>query len=129
MARNQILSREARAYVIEQIHDHGEMTKSEIVELIRPHCSFDPATLQEQALGRLAGNIVRSIRDVSGTRTTFFVQGADMVVDIDTCKSLPKVSAVEHQLAKQLDGLTASHRKTKRRQAELSGQIALFTGT
>ena len=126
MARNQIISKEAREYVISQLHDNGEMTKSEIRDLLRPHCSFDPIALQEQALDRLAGSIVRSVRDASGARTAFIVRGADAIIDIETCRNLPGVSAVENQLAKQLAGLAASHRKAQRRKEELMGQTSFY---
>lgn len=126
MARNKIISKEARQYVIDQLHEHGEMTKSEVMDLVRPHCSFDPITLREQALGRLVSGIIHSVRDASGIRSAFIVRGADNVIDIDTCKSLPNISAVECQLAKQLDGIRASHRKAERRKQELEGQMDIF---
>lgn len=126
MARNKIISKEARAHVIEQLRESGEMTKSEIMDLLRPHCSFDPIALQEQALGRLASSVVHSIRDASGARKAFIARGTDSVVDIEMCRDFPKISAVELQLAKQLEGLTASHRKAQRRKQELAGQIDIF---
>lgn len=127
MARNKIISKEALEYIVAQLHDNGEMTKSEVMDMTRPHCSFDPVSLQEQALSRLVGGIIRSVRDSSGVRSAFIVRNTDTVVDVDTCKSLDKVSAVEEQLAKQLDGIRASHRKAERRKQELTGQIDLFT--
>lgn len=126
MPRNKIISKEAREYIVAQLHDSGEMTKSEVMDLARPHCSFDPVALQEQALSRLVGGIIRSVRDSSGVRSAFIVRNTDTVVDVDTCKSLDKVSAVEEQLAKQLDGIRASHRKAERRKQELAGQTDLF---
>lgn len=126
MARSEIISRKARAAVKQQLHDKGEWTKSELIDMIRPHCSFDPVNLQEQALNRIAGSIVRSMRDETGTRTAFLIQGRDTIVDIETCKSYPKVAAVEGQLSRQLDGLSRSQHKALRRKLELSGQISLF---
>ena len=126
MAKHQIISREAREYVIGQLHDNGEMAKSEIKELLRPHCSFDLTALREQALDRLVGSIVRGVRDEGGARTAFIVRGSDAVIDIETCKNLSKVSVVEGQLAKQLAGIAASHKKAERRKVELMGQMSLF---
>lgn len=123
MARNKIISKEARAHVVEQLRESGEMTKSEIMELLRPHCSFDLIALQEQALGRLASGVVHSIRDESGARTAFIARGSDSVINIETCRDFSKISAVELQLAKQLEGLTTSHRKAQRRKQELTGQV------
>lgn len=126
MARTLIISREAREAIKQQLHNQGEWTKSELIELIRPHCSFDPVNLQEQALNRIAGSIVRSMRDEDGTRTAFLIQGRDTIVDIETCGSYPKVAAVEEQLTRQLDGLTRSRHKALRRKLQLSGQTSLL---
>ncbi len=126
MARNTIISREARQYIVEQLHDRGEMTKSEVMELVRPHCSFDVAVLQEQAIGRLVSGIIHSVRDSTGARSAFLIRGENTVVDLETCRSLSKISAVEAQLLKQLDGIRASHRKAQRRREELAGQIDMF---
>lgn len=124
--RSQIISKEAREAIKQQLHDQGEWTKSELLEMIRPHCSFDPVALREQALNRIAGSIVRSMRDEAGARTAFFVQGQDTIVDIETCKSYPMVSAVDDQLCKQMDGLARSRKKSLRRKVELAGQMDLF---
>lgn len=126
MAKSRIISKEALETVKQQLHDQGEWTRTGLIELIRPHCSFDPVTLQEQALGRLAGRIVRSMRDEAGTRTAFIIQGGDTIVDIETCKSYPKVAAVDDQLSRQIDGLIRSKKKSARRKMELAGQVTLF---
>lgn len=126
MARSRIISREALEAVKRQLHDLGELSRGDLIELIRPHCTFDPVTLQEQALGRLAGRIVRSMRDEMGTRTAFIIQGRDIIVNIETCESYPKVAAVDDQLIRQIDGLTRSQKKSSRRKLELAGQMTLF---
>lgn len=126
MARSRIISREALEAVKQQLHDFGELSRADLIELIRPHCTFDPVTLQEQALGRLAGRIVRSMRDEIGTRTAFIIQGHDIIVDIETCKSYPKVAAVDDQLSRQIDGLTRSQKKSSHRKLQLAGQMDLF---
>ena len=102
MARSRIISREALEAVKQQLHDLGELPRGDLIERIRPHCTFDPVMLQEQALGRLAGRIVRSMRDEMGTRTAFIIQGHDIIVDIETCKSYPRVAAVDDQLIRQI---------------------------
>lgn len=126
MARSRIISREALEAVKRQLHDLGELSRGDLIELIRPHCTFDPVALQEQALGRLAGRIVRSMRDEMGTRTAFIIQGRDIIVNIETCESYPKVAAVDDQLIRQIDGLTRSQKKSSRRKLELAGQMTLF---
>lgn len=126
MAKSRIISKEALEAVKQQLHDQGESTLDDLIELIRPHCTFDPVTLQEQALRRLAGRIVRSMRDEMGTRTAFIIQGKGIVVDIESCSSYPKVAAVDDQLARQIDGLTRSKKKSACRRLELAGQMDLF---
>lgn len=108
MGRPRILSKEARAFAVEQIRENGEMSKTEIANLIRPHCSFDPLTLQEQAVGRLVSGICRSIRDEYGTRSVFIAKGKDTVVDVDNSKSLALVSAIDEQIKANIKGLEAS---------------------
>lgn len=126
MGRSRLISKEARAYIIEQIHDRGQMSKSEIADLIRPHCTFDPIALEEQAINRLVGSLCRSIRDENGTRSVFIAKGRDAVVDIDTSTSLPLVTKVDEQLAANIKGLQASRKKTALRRAELAGQTSMF---
>ena len=126
MARYSVLSKKAREHIIDQLREKGELTKSEVVEMIRPHCSFDPIQLQEQTLNRIAAGIIRSIRDENGVRTAFIVRKTDTVIDIETCKSLPKVRAVEDWLSLQLDGLEMSRNKARNRRLELEGQMNLF---
>ena len=126
MPRQSIISKEAREYVIEQLHDRGEMTQSELMELIRPHCSFDPLVLQEQKLRQVAAGIIRRVRDERGARTAFLIRNEDTVIDVETCQSLPKVSKVEGQLFHQMAGLERSLRKTSIRRQELEGQTSLY---
>ena len=126
MARKRVISKEAMRSIKQEIHDRGEMAKSEVADLVRPHCSFDPIALQEREVNRIVGRIIRSIRDVNGTRTAFLIQGHDTIVNIETCNSYPKVAAIDDQLVKQLDGLTRSRKKSLRRKLELSGQMSLF---
>lgn len=126
MGAPKLITKEAREYIINEIHNRGQMSKSEIAELVRPHCSFDPQALQEQALNRLVGSICRSIRDETGVRTVFIAKGKDAIVNIETSTSLDLVSAVDEQLKANIKGLSASRAKSKLRRQELSGQTTLF---
>lgn len=128
MGVSKMISKEARQLVKEQVREHGDMTKSEIVELLRPHCTFDPVSLQEQALNRMVGSLVRSIRDETGVRTAFILKGKDTIVDVDNCESLSKVSEVDDMLDMNIKGLQASKRKTERRKKELAGQMSMLDG-
>lgn len=126
MGAPRLIAKEARVRIIDEIHDRGQMSKSEIADLIRPHCSFDPAALQEQAINRLVGSICRSIRDKSGVRTTFIAKGQDAIVDVETSTSIALVTVVDNQLKANIKGLAASRKKTVRRRQELTGQADLF---
>lgn len=126
MGASNLITKEARARIIAQIHDQGQMSKSEVVDLIRPHCSFDPMRLQDQAVNRLVGSICRSIRDDNGTRSVFVAKGINAIVDIDTSTSLPLITKVDEQLASNIKGLQASKKKTALRRAVLSGQTSIF---
>lgn len=128
MSRFSTISKEAREYVIEQLHEQGEMTKSEVVEMIRPHCSFDPIRLQEKELNVIAARIIRRIRDENGVRTAFILRKEDMVIDVETCRTLAKVQAVEDMLTIQLDGLEMSRSKAQSRRMDLEGQLNMFSG-
>lgn len=125
MARNKTMSKEARKYVIDHLLENGMMTKSEVVDLVRPLCVVDRIALEEQEFGRIAARIIRSVKSEDGVRAAFIIKGGDTVVHLDTCKSLPDVMAIENQLYKQLEGVKASHKKAARRTQALSGQMAL----
>ena len=126
MGATRLITKEARAHIIEQIHERGQMSKSEIADLIRPHCTFDPIALENQAINRLVGSICRSIRDETGTRSVFVAKGRDAIVDIDTSNSLPLVAKIDEQLAANIKGLQASKKKTALRRAVLAGQTSMF---
>ncbi len=126
MGASKLITKEARALIINEIHDRGQMSKSEIAALIRPHCSFDPVTLQEQAINRLVGRICRSIRDESGVRTVFIAKGRDTIVNVETSTSITLVTVVDEQLKANIKGLAASEKKTSLRKQELSGQMSLL---
>lgn len=102
------------------------MSKAEIENLIRPYYSFDPLTVQEQAIGRMVSGICRSICDEYGTRLVFIVKGKDAVVDVETRKSHSLVSATDEQIKANIKGLQASRAKTESKRAELSGQESMF---
>lgn len=75
MGVHRLLTKEAREVVKDKLRDCQELTKSEMMEIVRPYCSFDDKLLREQVLGRLVGNLCRSIRDESGIRTVFIAKG------------------------------------------------------
>ena len=56
------LTPEARDYIEEQVHDFGEITTDEVMELVRPHFLFDPETAREQQIRRVAHRIMSAVR-------------------------------------------------------------------
>ena len=127
--RNKYLDGRAKEYILQQMHDNGEMTKEEIKDLIRPHFSFDYQEAREQAIGRYANRLVSSLRDDQGVRTCFTLRGEDLVDNVDKYKNLRNVRAVKEQLRKQIAGTYASYKKAAGREAELAGQMSLFETT
>ena len=61
-----------------------------------------------------------------GSRSSFLILVCDVIVNIETCNSYPKVAAVDDQLTRQIDGLIRSQKKSARRKLELAGQMNLF---
>lgn len=126
MGRSKCLDKRAREYILEQMHDNGEMTQDEIKDLIRPHFNFDYQSAKEQAIGRYANRLVSTLRDEQGVRTSFTLRGENLVVNVEKSKSLRNVRAVKRQLQKQIAGTYASFKKTEKREAELLGQTSLY---
>lgn len=124
--KSKYLEQRAKDYILEQMHDNGEMTRDEIKDLIRPHFSFDYQTAKEQAIGRCANRLVSSLRDEQGVRTSFTLRGENLVVNIEKSKNLRNVRAVKKQLQKQIAGTYASFKKTEKRESELLGQTSLY---
>lgn len=124
--KSKYLDQRAREYILEQMHDNGEMTQDEIKDLVRPHFNFDYLSAKEQAIGRYANRLVSSLRDEQGVRTSFTLRGENLVVNVEKSKNLRHVRAVKNQLQKQIAGTYASFKKTEKREAELLGQTSLY---
>ncbi len=125
MARIKHLDKRAREVILERMRDIGEMSTEEIMNLVRPHYFFDAQEAKEQGVRRQANQLVRSLRDDTGTRICFAVRKENLYVNLERCTDRKHIDAVEQLLDKQLNGLTASYRKAKRRKEELEGQLAL----
>lgn len=128
MGRSKRLSERARVVIIERMQDAGEMTKAEIADLIRPHYMFDVQAAKEREIGQMTNRLVRSLRDSSGIRSCFKLNGSDLYVNVEKCNDKLRVGVIEDQLQSKIDGLTRSRNKTHRRYQELDGQIALGEG-
>lgn len=124
--KSKYLDQRARDYILGRLHDSGEMTREEIKDLIRPHFSFDAQAAKEQAIGRCANQLVSSLRDEQGVRTSFTLRNQDLVVNVEKSKNLRNIRAVKEQLRKQITGTVASFQKTAQRESELLGQTSLY---
>jgi len=125
--RERKLDSKAREVIKQYIRDHGEMTTEEIKALIAPHYNYNPQRLRDQDLGRVANQIVASIKDESGARAVFNCKedGVSRYVNIDTTQDLESVKEVDRQISEKFYGLNASKMKVERRRRELEGQIKM----
>ncbi|MFA6941440.1 MAG: hypothetical protein WCQ54_10780 [Clostridiaceae bacterium] len=124
--RNQSLEKRAKEVILQQMEELGEITKENVMELIRPHFSPDLQILREQALGRAANNLMRSYKDDKGIRTCFNCKdnsGNSKYVNVDKTKDLGALNYIEKQLNKKYLGLNQSKKKVSRRKQQLSGQL------
>ena len=126
------LTPEARDYIEEQVHDFGEITTDEVMELVRPHFLFDPETAREQQIRRVAHRIMSAVRADDGTRTGFAVNkgGESTYVNVENTTSIEDLDKVKAQLGNKFDGLNRSLKKVNERFREIEGQTSsLGTGT
>lgn len=119
------LTRDQRKRIIQVLEERPKMTKSELVEFVRPHYTPDYQRLVDQDLGRIANRLAASIKDENGDRR-IFAGSYDEMVNIDTCKSFADVNKVVSNLIKARDSRERSIAKATRIKAELAGQQALF---
>lgn len=130
MSRHRSLDPKAKEYIVSQIREHGEVSTESVMELIRPHYQFDPLAAKEHLIRRTAHSVMRSIKDVDGTRTCFACKDNErnsLYVNIETSTDRKKLLEVEEQLKLKLSGLETSYQKTKTRRIEVDGQLTFFT--
>lgn len=125
MSRSKVLTPEARQFIEDQIHDHGEITTDEVMELVRPHFIFDPESAREQQIRRTAHRIMSSIRDTDKTRICFAIkrQGESTYVNVESNESIEDLNKVRAQLGYKFDGLTRSLKKVNERTRQIQGQL------
>ncbi len=122
------LTPEAKKYIEDQIHDLGEITTEEVMELVRPHFVFDPQSAREQQLRKIAHRIMYGMRDEKQIRTCFAVKksGESVYVNIDKSTNLDDLTKVRKQLGNKFDGLNRSLKKVKARTREVQGQMSIL---
>lgn len=121
------LEKKARDRILNQIEDLNEVTKENVIELIRPHYSFDIKNLEEQELGRVANRLIAQHKDDKGIRSFFNCKnddGSSNYVNVDKTKDLNALSKIDKLLTNKYKGLNESKKKINRRQKEISGQVS-----
>lgn len=118
------LTPEAKLYIEDQIHDYGEITTEEVMELI----VFDPQSAREQQIRKVAHRIMYGMRDEKQVRTCFAVKkdGESVYVNIDKSTNLNDLTKVRKQLGIKFDGLNRSIKKVKQKTKEVQGQVSMF---
>lgn len=125
MGRTRTLEAKAADMIMQKIHESGEMKTDEIIDLIRPHYLFDPATAREQGVRRKAHQLAARIRDDKGIRSVFAcdIDGMSVYVNIDESQDVNNLRSVEGQLNAKLLGLSSSMGKASLRRMEVEGQL------
>lgn len=132
MGRIRRLEPKAREMIKHKLFDAGEIRTEEVVDLIRPHYQFDPVAAKERELKRMAHQMMSSVRDEKGDRSTFAcnVAGVSKYVNVDKSNDLDNLRGVDEQLRVKLEGLKKSSRKASNRRMEVEGQMSLdLTGS
>jgi hypothetical protein len=121
------LEKKAKEVILEQIGELEEVTKENVVELIRNHYFFNIESLKEQELGRAANRLIAKHKDDNGIRSFFNCKnddGSSNYVNVDKTKDLKALENIDRQLTNKYKGLNESRKKINRRQKEISGQIS-----
>lgn len=120
------LTPEARDYIEEQVHDRGEITTEEVMEMVRPHFLFDPESALEQQIRRVAHRIMASVRAEDNTRICFAIKrdAESTYVNVENTTSVEDLDKVRAQLGRKYDGLNRSLKKVNERFHEIDGQMS-----
>ncbi len=127
MPRNRKLEPKARAMIKQKLYEAGEIETEEAMDIIRPHYLFNAVEAKEREIRRTAHQMMSSLRDEKGARTTFAcnVDGISKYINIDASKDLIALRSVEGQLTEKLNGLKLSSEKALKRRLEVEGQMSL----
>ena len=123
------LEKEARKVILGKMEHLEDISKEAVVEMIRPHYSFDHIKALDKELKREADYLIAKVRDENGQRRFFTYKdsnGKSAYVNVDETENLSKILKVKKRLHKQFQGLRASREKVSRRQREVSEQLSLW---
>lgn len=127
MARARKLEPKAREMIKQKLYESGEITTEELMDMIDPHYLFDNVAARKREVRRTAQQMMSSMRDEKGIRTTFNckIDGISKYVNIDASKDVDNIRGVDAQLRTKLEGLKASSAKASKRRMEVEGQMCL----
>lgn len=120
------LDKKAREVILNKIGELDEVTKENVIDLIRAHYFFDIESLKEQELGRAANRLIAQHKDDNGIRSFFNCKnddGSSNYVNVDKTKDLKALKNIDKLLTNKYKGINESKKKVNRRQKELSGQL------
>lgn len=127
MTRIRRLEPKAREAIRNKLYEMGEVETEEAMDIVRPHYQHDAKAAYERDLRRTTQQIISSIRDDKGARTTFAcdVEGVHKYVNIDASNDVDSLRSVDAQLRTKLEGLRISSAKASKRRLEVEGQMSM----
>ena len=97
-----------------------------VKDIIRPYIDLDYEAALEQAVSRIAKNIVSSIKDERGIRK-FYSCGKSDFVNVDVTKDIKALRQVDAQLSTQYKGVSRARTKVRNNMKKvIDGQIGMF---
>jgi len=126
--RTTTLEKKAREVIMEQMREHGNMDTEAVMELIRPHYSFNPAVAKEREIRRRAHSLMAAIKDEDGQRVAYnytTAYGDSVYVNVKKTKSVDALAGVERQINKKYQGLSKAMRIVFNRFAELGVPVVV----
>lgn len=126
MAKARKLEPKAREMIRQKLYEAGEITTEELMDMIDPHYIFDKVVARRREVRRTAQQMMSSMRDDKGVRTTFNckIDGVSKYVNIDASKDVNNLRGVDAQLRTKLEGLKVSSAKAFKRRTEVEGQLS-----
>lgn len=118
------LEKRAKEIILGQMEELAEMDTEVVMDLIRPHFSFDYRKAKEQAIRRKANNLIAHLKDENGVRKCF--KHDDKFINIENTKDLKALKEINRQLENKYVGLNKSIKKVNRRKQVLEGQLSLL---
>lgn len=127
MASSRTISKRAKEIIYRIMDERGEMTREEIIGVIRPHFNYDVDSELELALGREANKIMAKAKDKEGIRKYLNcrLDGVSLYIDIEKTTNVEALLVMENQNSKVITARSKSNQKIRNRRWEIEGQMSL----